>query len=443
MRTAKIKTPSFISLLALCVLCMPGALLSQEASKTGSFEMTYDVSANALIEFHNKLGDVNIKTWDRDQLSLKVNYSLEVKNAADLDVFIKAIRNPLVENKEERLLVDTRFFESLSTTNNNFKRSTAMKFKNGQSIEIESYVVNYELRLPRNNAFNLNSSYSDIQIDALYANSKLTVYDGNLDLRVSEALVSFDLRYTDLIANELNDCVLKLYDSDVEITETGAIEMDSKYSKVHVKNCEGVKLNSYDDKIYFDNVSGIEGTAKYTTLVTTDLNRVTLDAYDCSLDFGNMTQLDLKSAYSRMAFGNISSRVNLNSYDDKISFRGIAVLEGNSKYTSFTIGNIEDRFKLISYDDNINVNQLKSGFSLIDIETKYTNLELNIEESADYKLSVDSRYTSIVLDQKDYKQVILEKKSEKLLADYIKNGGAATKKSLIKIKSYDGKVEIN
>ncbi len=443
MRKGKKTTPLFISLLALCIFFVPVKLFAQEMTKNGSFEKIYDVASNTLVEFHNKLGDVTIKTWDKKQLGLKVNFSLEVKNPSDLEIFVKAIRNPLVENSEEKLLIDTKFFESLSTTFNNFERSTVMKFKSGKSIEVESYMVNYELWLPRSNAFKLNSSYSDIQIDALYAQSSLTVYDGSLDLRVCEAMVNFDLRYTDLIANELNNCVLKLYDSDVEITETGSIEMDSKYSKVHIKKCDGVKLNSYDDKIYFDDVSGIEGTAKYTTLVTTDLNLVILDAYDCSLDFGNLNELELKSSYSRMAFGSVSSMVKLNSYDDKISFRGIAALEGNSKYTTFTIGNIEDRFKLISYDDNINVNHLKTGFSLIDIETKYTKLEIDIEESADYKLSIDSRYTSIELNEKEYNQVILERESEKLLAEYIKKGGAGTKKSLIRIRSYDGKLEIN
>ncbi|MCF8228497.1 MAG: hypothetical protein K9G58_11450 [Bacteroidales bacterium] len=443
MRTEKKMIISFISMLISGMLIFSGNIYTQEVSKSDVFEKNYDVDANTEIGFYNKLGDVKINTWDKQQMRLRVEYTIEVKKPEDLETFVKAIRNPMVEINEEHLIIDTKFFESLSTKNSSFSRSTSMKFENGKSIDIESYKVNYTVYIPRNNEFFLNSSYSDIQIDALFARSKLTVYDGNLELVRCAAPISFDLRYTDLIASEMEECVLKLYDSDVEIGNAGTLELDSKYSKVHVKECMGVKLNSYDDKIYFDKVSGIEGTAKYTTLVTTNLNEVVLDAYDCSFDFGNLNMLNLKSSYSRMAFGNIEEHVDLQSYDDKISFRGIASLEGNSKYTTFTIGIIEEKFKLNSYDDNINVNHLKPGFDLVELETKYTNLEIDVDDKADYKISIDSRYTNIDLDKRKFDEIILEKESEKLLADYIKKGGSPKKNSVIRIKSYDGKVEIN
>jgi hypothetical protein len=425
----------------LFLLAIPTFAMAQDQNmQSDQFENTYEVQKSTSIFFQNKIGDLKIETWDKQQVKLVVRYSIEAKNKKDLQELVSAIRNVKVDNSNERLDIDASFYESISTKKSNFLEKMVMKLGNGKTIDVKDYKIDYELTIPASNKLVLNSKYSNIKINDPLRGPELKIYDGNLEAGKLLGRVKLDLRYSDVNAGKFDELLLKSYDSNLEIGEVESLNLESKYSKIHIKKCGGLELQSYDDKIYFDQLAGIEGKAKYTTLVTSDLNLANMDVYDCSLDLGNIHQLQLISKYTRMSIGAVASNTNLQSYDDKISFKSLNNFKGQSKYTSYTIGNVTKSFVLNSHDDNISIANIEAGFDLIDLESKYSKLDMTVEKEAGYRLFIDSRYTGFEMDKAAFKQIIYKKESEKLEAEYLLIGTKGNTESKIKISSYDGKI---
>lgn len=415
---------------------------AQDIVETGQIKKSFDAKGFSTVEFLNKEGDLDVKLWKKNKAELIIDYRIEGPHKEDIAVIIEALEDIEANANGSKLSINTKFYSSLMEINILFAKKTTMKIKGVGRVTLKDFDVKYKLYIPEDKNFGLETKYSDVKIDEISKNAELNLYDCNLECGNIAGELKLNLRYSDAIMQNAGNSSFELYDSDVEFKNIGDLKLVSKYSKIEIESCGNLDFNLYDDKVYIDKVSSMQGKSKYTPLYTGDLDEVSIDIYDGAFEAGNINNLKIKSKYSEITAGAVE-KLNFDLYDDKLTIDRIGEFEGNSKYTRFTIRELTKSMLFYStYDDNITIDNVKADFDFIKLEGKYTKTDLDFDNDAEYKLTLESKYTNLRLNESGYFEKRYHKEGSVLNAIYHTKGYKASKDSEVSFNTYNGTILI-
>lgn len=80
--------------------------------------------------------------------------------------------------------------------------------------------------------------------------------------------------------------------------------------------------------------------------------------------------------------------VNLDSKRDDITIERVGILRGSSYFSDIKISSLKHEAGLAMKYGNFSVNSLAAGFSLVDLNTSYTDVDFYIEEKSSYDLEI-------------------------------------------------------
>ncbi len=139
-----------------------------------------------------------------------------------------------------------------------------------------------------------------------------------------------------------------------------------------------------------------ELNSKYYRFTATEFGTANINMYE-----GCFTAQKGKSIKGQNKYGCINidhiDDMNLESaYETDVNAISIGNLTvQNGKYSNFKTEKLEGGIKANTYEGFIKVGSVGEGFSGIDFESKYTNLEVGIPSSVKYRLDGDMQYTDI------------------------------------------------
>ncbi len=421
----------------------PEKLMAQDIEESGQILKTFDTDFVTTVGFLNKEGDVLVKTWDNDIVEVIIDYKIKGDNKEDINTLIEALEDMEVSTNKSELKINTRFYASMLQIQWLASSKVKIKLPGTGTITLKEFEVNYTLTIPADKHLNLKNHYGDVNLNTINKNVSLDLYDCDLKAEDFGGDLELKLRYSDAIIGSAGNTNLNTYDSDLEIENTGDLDLISKYSKIDIEKCGNVDIDLYDDKVYIDELLALSGTAKYTSLFVGDITNSKLEIYDAVLEAGRINNLDLISKYSKISALSVGSEFEFDLYDDKVNIGSVNSIAGNSKYTSFIFNNMEKGMKYYaSYDDDITIRNIESNFDMLDIESKYTSVDLTFESGAEYQLHLDLKYADYdIKGRKMIEQSHSKDGNQFNIIFHTKNASDNPDKKVL-IDMYDGKVSI-
>ncbi|MDA3866543.1 MAG: hypothetical protein PF489_07330 [Salinivirgaceae bacterium] len=189
----------------------------------------------------------------------------------------------------------------------------------------------------------------------------------------------------------------------IKMPEYINLNMDLKYGNAYISQLAGTQNTI---KMQYGDIK--------TDVIASDNNQITL-AYVGSADFGyinkakcnisyseiNIKEADLiegESAYSEFRIQKINVlNMSMTKYDEW-EIQQIVNLNATARYTEFEIGALSKKIILDANFGELDIEQTNKNFELIQLNTKYTDCELNIESGASYKLDAKGAYSDISYD---------------------------------------------
>ncbi len=396
-------------------------LLSATASartyeKEGTIERKFDIKKNTRIEFTNKNSDLQIHTWNKQAVKLECYYKIRSNNEEDIETVLEALEQLGVMQSSSTLSIKTSIFSNVhSVVFSGVINKIVATLSDGPVVNLKGFKVEYVLTLPDNHDFLLKQKYSDVNMSNYAGNLELDLYD--VDFRGGKLpnTTSLKAKYSSFYLGSLGDCVVDIYDTDVEVESMGDLDLKSKYSKFEAGHVGAVVIDSYDDKFYLTELKSIEGNSKYSDFEIGSIEFGDLDLYDCDITGKNCGKLKMVAKYSGIIFDNIDIFEFPSCYDNKVTANYVGEFSTISKYTEFEFGRIAGMIDFETYDDKLLVERIDEDFYFININGKYAKVELNFSGSPQYFLDVDFKYTKHDLPD-DVLFSNLETKSSKFIA---------------------------
>ena len=335
---------------------------AQDTEFVKNYSKEYDVNKDTRLEILNKYGDVDIRDWDKESVSL--------------DVEVKA--NTSNKNKAEKILdnIDVVFSEigNLIRVETTFDKSFNKGFRlwNGDNKKFE---INYIVKMPKNIPLNLLNKYGSVFISELTSTSNIEIKYGNL--KANKIIHSEEKPLTQII----------LAYSDGTIEECKWSKFNIKYSKIKINKSKALVVVSKYSKVFIDEGTSVVSESKY-------------DNYE----IGKLQNFLTTTAYSNFKFNEIIKKIQVESkYSDfKVEHmpEGFDKIRIDNKYGKYKIGidskasyKIDGyaRYSKIHYPENSDVSLIQKDNemtvkglvgndpnteSTVNISTSYGNVRL-------------------------------------------------------------------
>lgn len=235
MKNLRKQTILFLFLMATSVM-----LFGQELSK--NYSESYDVNKDVKLTITSKYGNVTIEAWDKNQVSIDVEITVDAKNEKD----------------------SQRILDKISVEMSGSSTAVSAKTEFGGNLNCKNcdFSIDYMVKMPVKAVLDLRNDFGNAYVGDLEGMSSLDVRYGNLEVgkvlgKDSQIQVKFGNGEVDYIKSadiqveygnfELGKAEYLSIDtkfSNIEIGEVGELSMDSEYDGVEIGSVDILQLDA-------------------------------------------------------------------------------------------------------------------------------------------------------------------------------------------------------
>ena len=142
---------------------------------------------------------------------------------------------------------------------------------------------------------------------------------------------------------------------------------------------------------------------------------------------------------------NNGSKIKLErAFQSDIQVKKNGIIEGCANYTPVKAEELTDQIVLKTFQGSVDIEAVNAGFSKVNLDTRYTNVNVGINSSANYSVEAKTAYTKVELPT-NMQNVKLETSNSNnhnhVLGEV--NTGSDDSKSSVYINSFQGKVKFD
>jgi hypothetical protein len=120
----------------------------------------------------------------------------------------------------------------------------------------------------------------------------------------------------------------------------------------------------------------------------------------------------------------------------------VGEIKASGKYTDFDIEKLTKTLDIIAFQGSIAFNEISNGFTKVNCDTKYTNLDFSFNPESKYNLNLETMYGSL-----NYPETNFEKKYESITNQTTKikgvyNNAQFEEDALVTINTFQGRVNL-
>ncbi|MFY0689503.1 MAG: hypothetical protein JXQ90_20200 [Cyclobacteriaceae bacterium] len=241
--------------------------------------------------------------------------------------------------------------------------------------------MTYRLKVPRNNAIEIKSSYRDMTMKGAYTGPVvIDHYSGEIEAGSFDKL-ELKLKYGQSRFESIGMLKVELYEEEFKANEVKAVKGVTKYSDVDFGHVGIVELESYEDNLSAEEVASISGVYKYGEMrVSGGIDKLSLTSYEWQLESNNIEECILnESKYSRFKSTQVGKMRFVDAYEDRIEVERLGSLDFIGKYVELNIGTLQESLKVDGYETDVELDNIGSDANEIFLDGKYNKLKLNLD----------------------------------------------------------------
>ena len=343
-----------------------------EISKT--IHETFTVSSDVMLGIQNKYGDINISTWDKNQVDIEVLIMVEAGNESKAQKFLDGI-NIDFSSSSAKIGAKTVYPDQENSS------WWSGWWNNGNNID---YEVIYTIKAPKGMSTELINKYGNVSQTSINGSTEVTNKYGDIYLQDIGGDVKVNLGYGKATIGNTGNAELDIKYSTVKLRDCGDVTMYSKYSNIRFGNCGKMELESKYDKFEIESAESINNNGKYDNFKVGDVNSFYLSS--------KYTDVRIKHLGRKAKFDTKYGSIVVNSSGNLEKF------DVDSKYTDVKLG--------INKDFHLDFSGSYSGLSMEEPYEKYhydkdgNSLEAKVyrgSKDANTRISVQMGYGKFII----------------------------------------------
>jgi hypothetical protein len=228
----------------LAVLIFAGQSVSAKEFER-NIKKSSPISANGLVELSNTRGTIDVRTWNKNEVSIDVLITVNARNIGDANQVFDRIQIKFDSYKNR---VNSRTIIH-DVPKWNYVRS--------------EYTIDYVVYMPKKCNLSLFNKYGDALIAELEGKATLSVQHGNIRLKTIERLLTLDLKYGNCTVARAANSEITMVHGNIRLKKAENINFATSYSKINVDEAADIKSTSVNDTYKLGIVQEFRNIGKY------------------------------------------------------------------------------------------------------------------------------------------------------------------------------------
>lgn len=353
------KKTIFVSLILLFVLGFSVSLRAEtaESVKTKEINKSFSINKNSLLYVNNRFGNITISHWNKSEATIRVE--IESVAASERDASENLERLKIDLRKEGDKVMAITSWENLRQSGQKNRRIT----------------VNYFISIPSTMKLELIQKYGNIILPTKNeGESTITVKYGNLKAGNFTKGLHLDAKYSNVAVRDVVNATLVLgYCGDVEVGNSKALLVDSKYSTMKIGNADKLDLEKKYGNLKTGTLKKVNMDVKYSDVT---IDRLQEELMAESLNFGTVKIRNLDAGFKRI---DVDSRYG--TLDVRVSSKAAFRIEAEQIGKNLSIRGLKETKHQVEdkIDHFIEINGGGSAKIRFD-GNRYSNLKLRANE---------------------------------------------------------------
>jgi len=315
--------------------------VAQSGKLKKEYHEEYTVTDNTKLILQNKFGNVDIRDWEQDKITIDVLVTVEHSKTATAEKMLEYIDVKFSQSGDE-ITAKTEFDEK-------FNRDSWSRGKNGKKFSID-----YTVNMPKNLKLNLSNKYGDTFINELTGEALIEIRYGNLkankilrgDVKpLSKVVLAYgkgSIEEADWLKLDIKYC------HRFEMNQAKALMVMSGYSKVFVDKASSIVVDSKYDHFTIGEVNNFVTESGYTGYKIEKVNNklILKNKYgncDVTVISKNFEKVEIDSKYGTVKLGidpEASYKINGDAGYGKITFPSTGRVSKIQSSNSFTVDGV-------------------------------------------------------------------------------------------------------
>ena len=354
-----------------------------------------------------------------------------------------------------------------------------LEFEDGMKVKgIKKIETEFTLWIPDLEALDLKNKYSEITVEPnIKGHLNVEMHSGKFYAQDVEGELHLDMKYSKAYVKNIADASLELYNTDLEAGNAKNVSVNCKYSDIKLGNLHKLTMDQHDGKLKTGNATDVKIDTKYADLELRNMSSLDLTQHDGNFFGGNIDgnfsiadkyseikigtfksgkiemhdgefkaesgqSLDVKSKYSEFELNKLDNLDFESSHDDKAEVESIVNFSAASKYSEYDFKTLTGSIQVTeSHDDRVTVKNLGANFEKIEVEGKYTDLEIE-NTDAKYWLDVLMTHGKVEYEEDDFENQYYKQLHSKIeIRGKVK--GATDNSGKIKVRGFNNIVKLD
>ncbi|TVR74387.1 MAG: hypothetical protein EA408_02890 [Marinilabiliales bacterium] len=338
---------------------------TQEAVR--KYEKLFPLTDRASLEISNRYGSIDIRNWDREEISVEVLVKVThaSQETADRQLSHISVNFTQVNNS----------VSAVTTIDQRISRPGSRWFSSGE--DGPGITIDYIVYAPRETDLKISHRYGDVFVNEATGHTLIELWYGNLQANkiirdntrpLSEITLAYSPKAT---INEAQWLKVNMRYSDLTVETCRALVVSSRYSKLRVESASSIVSEANYSEYILGRINNFVSEGAYTNYSINTL----LNSLDVESRYGNVRVDNVPPGFSKVRF--VGSYGNMRmGLDERASYK----IESSASYGTVTIPQSE-RVNRISRGQQSTlsgkVGDDPSPSAVIEINTRYGNVNLN------------------------------------------------------------------
>ena len=254
-----------------------GIIPEGKYKKEKLIQQSFAVDNRQAVYINNTYGNVNIISWDKNIVEIKVGISVDGNDEDAVDARLKSIRIEI--DKDVNEIMAKTHIDKVKTS------WSLISLFTGKSHHT-NFKINYEVHIPLNSNLRLVNDYGNVFINRLEGKLNLNVDYGKFE--IGELLHADNHIQADYLSLSVIDFIDSGYiDADyskININVAHELNLKCDYTTININEIRRINFNNDYGGIHIDKVKEVEGTGDYQSRYFGEVNSV-----DFNGDYGSLT----------------------------------------------------------------------------------------------------------------------------------------------------------
>ncbi len=210
------------------------------------YQEKFNINADALLKTDTRYGDVVIKNWDENVISIVVVITVEKSSQKRATDFFEKIDISLKGNSSQ---------VSAETSIDNLRGNN-------------KFSIDYEIFAPKTISADITHKYGELWIDMIKGKTDITLKYGEMVVgSLPNIACNLNMQYVgEVEIGLLSDANIDVAYSEVNIDKAGFLNIESKYTEIDIEDVTKVIADSKYDEITIDNIDVLDIEGGFTEI---------------------------------------------------------------------------------------------------------------------------------------------------------------------------------